>query len=94
MTHLRINFEAQMEIKLVRCMHYYTNILTTFEGTAVENVYAAGLKEECSNIEEYERQSQKVEAIRLESRHQAKDISLRDFRFPPRCQYDLPVYAV
>jgi len=38
-------------------MHYYTNILTTFDGTVVENVYAAGLKQERSKIEESVRQT-------------------------------------
>ena len=36
--------------KLAGFMHYYTNILTTFDDTAVENVYAAGLKQESSMI--------------------------------------------
>jgi len=39
-------------------MHYYTNILTTFEGTAVENVYAGGLRQEGSKFQkESERQT-------------------------------------
>jgi len=33
-----------MEIKLKGCMRYYTNILTTFEGTAFENVYRGGFE--------------------------------------------------
>jgi len=33
-----------------------------------------------------DRYAQKDAALSLASGHQAKDIFLRDFRFPPRCQ--------